>query len=449
MLAYRAAQTLLNAAMNVFFQDVHLVGLEHVPLEGERAVLFAGNHPNSLIDPVLLCTGSGRIVHFAAKDKLFTFPLSLLLRALGAVPIARRMDHGDTARDNTAALDALYQVLAEGRAVGIFPEGLSHNEAQLQRIRTGAARIALDAASRHAEAGVQVVCCGLTYVRREHFRSRVLVQFGPPIDIDAGWVARWTEDERAATAALTTDIEAGLRALTVNAPDWETLRVLDGVRRLYQPRHISLADRVELSRRFSEGYQSVADKPDIAALYSRIAAYQQDLDDVGLTDRDLVRGLDGRPLSRRALRSVLRLVLWLPLALPGAPIHLPLLIGVGLMGRTLAPRDDVVGTSRLVLGATAVATAWVLVPAAVALTLDPWWGAMVAVALPISGIAALRVLERGVSVRRLVRSALAGLRLGQTLRALQQRRTTLQDEVQAAVERHIPDDLVRLFPPPP
>jgi len=29
-------------------------GLEHVPLEGQGPVLFAGNHPNSLLDPALI-----------------------------------------------------------------------------------------------------------------------------------------------------------------------------------------------------------------------------------------------------------------------------------------------------------------------------------------------------------------------------------------------------------
>ena len=67
--------------------------------------------------------------------------------------------------------------------------------------------------------------------------------------------------ERAAVRTLTADIEAGLRGLTINAADWDTLRVLDAVRRLYQPPKIPLRDRVELARRFSLVYHHVRDVP--------------------------------------------------------------------------------------------------------------------------------------------------------------------------------------------
>src|SRR5258706_11689715 len=76
---------------------MEVVGLEHVPATGP--VLFAGNHPNSLIDPILIITTCGRKVHFAAKDSLFKGRLMrAVLRGLGAVPIKRRDDHDGTPR---------------------------------------------------------------------------------------------------------------------------------------------------------------------------------------------------------------------------------------------------------------------------------------------------------------------------------------------------------------
>ena len=68
MLLYRLVRAVLRAAMNVFFREIHLVGQEFVPAEGDGPVIFTGNHPNSLIDPVLVVATAGRIVHFAASD---------------------------------------------------------------------------------------------------------------------------------------------------------------------------------------------------------------------------------------------------------------------------------------------------------------------------------------------------------------------------------------------
>lgn len=447
MIAYRLVQLLLKAAVEVFFRTIHVVGTEHVPAEGGRPVLFVGNHPNSLIDPVLIVATGGRIVHFAAKDKLFAFPLGLVLRALGAVPIARKMDHGDDPkRDNSSAFDAMYKVLAEGRSVGIFPEGLSHDRSQLQRMRSGAARVALDMALRHPEADLAVVPCGLTYVHRKRFRSRVLVQYGPPLEIGGDEVAHWQEDSVQAARALTERIEGALRGLTVNAQDWDTLRVLDGCRRLYQPPRIPLEHRVELARRFCEVYETVQDEPDVKDAFTRIARFLDDLDDAGLSDRDLVSELGGQHLAARAASNLARLCVWAPLALPGAPIHVPVLALVHWAGVRFAPRKDVIGTSRLMMGLLAALAAYVLLPVAAGL----WWGLpaglVAAVLLPLSGYATVRVLERGVSLSRLLRTAWSALQLGRTLSVLRAEREALEALVIDIVQRRLPEDMEPLFP---
>ena len=146
-LAYRLLVSFLRLVTQVFFRTIEVVGTEHIPEEGP--VIFTGNHPNSLIDPVLITTTCGRNVRFAAKDVLFqSRGLRFFLHTLGAVPIRRRMDHqGQASLDNTAAFDALFAVLKVGGAFGIFPEGISHARSELAPLKTGAARIALGASS--------------------------------------------------------------------------------------------------------------------------------------------------------------------------------------------------------------------------------------------------------------------------------------------------------------
>ncbi|HEY5924000.1 MAG TPA: lysophospholipid acyltransferase family protein, partial [Kofleriaceae bacterium] len=287
-MAYRILAWFLRVVTRVFFRQIEVVGLEHVPRTGP--VLFAGNHPNSLIDPVLIITNCGRKVHFAAKDTLFKGRLMrALLRGLGAVPIKRRDDVDGKPRDpqpkepgaapvdNDAAFDAMFAVLGDGGAIGIFPEGLSHDESQLARLKTGAARLALGAAQRTSQP-IQIVPCGLTFIHPKRFRSRVLVQFGPPLD-----VAKARPNTPDQVKLLTVELEEALRRLTINAPDWDTVRALDVVRRLYQPQEISIEDRVELSRRFNAYYGAVAADQRVVALMSRVRAYQQKLDELGIT----------------------------------------------------------------------------------------------------------------------------------------------------------------------
>ena len=177
-------------------------------------------------------------------------------------------------------------------------------------------------------------------------------------------------------------------------------------------------------------------------LYDRVDAYLDRLELAGLTDRDLIRG----SLVKRALANVAVLALWLPLAVPGALVHLPLGLLVGWAGLQFAPRKDVIGTSRLISGLVAVLALYVLLPVIVGLTFS-WWAALVlAIALPVSGFATLRVLERGTSLRRVLHSAAAALVLPRVVRDLRAERGDLQDRVIAMVRERIPDDMAPLFP---
>jgi glycerol-3-phosphate O-acyltransferase / dihydroxyacetone phosphate acyltransferase len=448
--AYRLLAWLLRVATRVFFRQIEIVGLEHVPHDGP--VIFAGNHPNSLIDPVLIITTCGRKVHFAAKDSLFSGRIMrAILRGLGAVPIKRREDRdgdaaakpdgGATPVDNHSAFAAMFDVLGRGDAIGIFPEGLSHDESQLSRLKTGAARLALGAAHQTARP-IAIVPCGLTFIHPKRFRSRVLVQYGPPLTITTA-IADTPDEVR----TVTDEIGAGLRRLTVNAPDWETVRALDVVRRLYQPQEISIEERVELARRFNTYYGDVAANPRVAALMLRVRAYQERLDDVGVSDRELARDLSKLEVFARVIRQVMLIAFWLPLTIPGAPLHLPPLIFARLASGRLTPRKDVIATTKLVIGLMIVVLAYAVAIALLWWKRDVWWAVVAAVILPLSGWATLRVLDRVRLVRRGVGVLVRRLRFRVEVASLRAERAQLVIDVIATVTAIKPLNVEPMFPP--
>jgi glycerol-3-phosphate O-acyltransferase / dihydroxyacetone phosphate acyltransferase len=436
-MAYRILAWLLRVATRVFFRQIEVVGLEHVPLDG--AVIFAGNHPNSLIDPILIIATCGRKVHFAAKDTLFKGRvMRALLGGLGAVPIKRRDDHASGA-DNQAAFAAMFDVLGRGDAIGIFPEGLSHDESQLARLKTGAARLALGGAQR-SNRPVTIVPCGLTFIHPKRFRSRVLVQYGAPLTIAPEIVD--TPDE---ARTITDEIGTSLRRLTVNAPDWDTVRALDVVRRLYQPQEISIEDRVELARRFNAYYAQVASDPRVVELMSRVRAYQDKLDEVGVTDRELARDLSKLEVLARVFRHFVLVAFWLPLTIPGAPLHLPPLALARLGGGRLSPRKDVIATTKLVLGLAVVLVAYAATIAVLWWKHGVWWAFAAAVVLPLSGWATLRVLDRLRLVRRGLGVLFRRLRFRREVAQLRRERAVLVADVIATVDAIKPPDVVPLF----
>ena len=236
---------MIRVIANTFFRRIDVVGIENIPDDGP--VIFAGNHPNALMDGFLLIAKCGRWpLHFVANAKLWQYRLLVpFLNAVGAVPVYRREEHdGDV--DNSKAFEKLYEVIEAGNCMGIFPEGVSHVESRLIKLKTGAARIALTVTAR-GKAKVRMIPCGLNYIHRHRFRSQVLIEFGEPIIVDERWIRKFSKDEQGTVVELTEHLANALTNVTLNAPDWRTLRFIQTARRLYKPASADLSPGITLS----------------------------------------------------------------------------------------------------------------------------------------------------------------------------------------------------------
>lgn len=101
-------------------------GREHVPATGP--VLLVSNHQSHL-DPVLVGIACPRQMRFLARHTLFFWPLSWLIRSLGAVPIDRERGLG--------GIKATLKLLGIGEAVLAFPEGTRSRDGRLQPLLPG------------------------------------------------------------------------------------------------------------------------------------------------------------------------------------------------------------------------------------------------------------------------------------------------------------------------
>ena len=215
---YSLLRAIAGIALRWYYRRIDVEGLERLPRRAP--VILAVNHPNALVDALVVAWSVPRRVILTAKATLFQNPiLAWFLARAGVVPLVRMSDvrsgavrsTSDPAR-NERAFRRLGNVLRKGGAVLIFPEGISHDEPSLAPLRTGAARIALQAREEAGVRELHIVPIGLTFERKEAPRSRVLVQVGEPIAIDPLPPA----SDESAVQALTAEIDARLRAVTLN-----------------------------------------------------------------------------------------------------------------------------------------------------------------------------------------------------------------------------------------
>ena len=203
-------------ALRWYYADVAVQGSERVPRDGPLLIL--ANHPNALIDPLIVGTTVERRVLLTAKATLFEHPaLATLLRAVGVVPLRRAKDESRGAAGaatpdrNAYAFQLVTSALRAQQVVLIFPEGISHDDPTLAPLKSGAARMALQAHSEGV-AGIRLLPMGLVFEAKERPDSRVLVRVGEALDLDHWLAERETIDARELTELL----ESRLRAVTLN-----------------------------------------------------------------------------------------------------------------------------------------------------------------------------------------------------------------------------------------
>ena len=194
-----------------------------IPADGP--VLLVANHPNALIDPVVVTAAAGRPVRWLGKSTLVFNPvIGWLFRAVGTIPVYRRQDDASQMGRNAETFSAAVQALEGGSVVALFPEGISHDAPALAPLKTGAARLALQAA-RAMGHSIPIIPVGVIYRDASSFRSPAGVVIGPPIAWD-DLVGRDAEDREAVTV-LTERIGDALGEVTRQLDSWSDQSVVE------------------------------------------------------------------------------------------------------------------------------------------------------------------------------------------------------------------------------
>jgi 1-acyl-sn-glycerol-3-phosphate acyltransferase len=397
MLVRQVLEPPLRALVALFFRTLEVSGLEHVSRSGPA--IFVLNHPNALIDPLVLLCRSPRPVAFLAKEPLFRMPIiGTIVRGMDSIPVYRRQDQADMAK-NRLTFAAARALLARGGSVALFPEGTSHSEPSLRPFRTGAARIALGAAS---DGGLEVIPAGLFYTAKAAFRSQALLCFGPAIRVAPVPPGPDGEPPVEPVRELTRRLEEALRALTPQADRHEALRLVEITEAITTSAvpelERDLADRLQVRQRLLAGYSRLkAVAPErLAALENRVTRFQAALSAQGLTPELLpVRGYRPARVVRLALRTAMVLIVLLPAALLGIGLHAPGYFLIRFVSGRFGKRwPDVEATVKILAGVLIYGLTWSGLAAVGWLAAGPWGALAAMVAGPLSGLIAVGFLER-------------------------------------------------------
>ena len=186
---------------NTFFKW-RVIGRENVPQSGPLVVV--ANHVNAA-DPVLLLCAFPRWVTYMAKEELFRYPLlSALLRSGGALSVART----GTVKQKRDAVRRAEELLAQGHALGLFPEGKRDRTGVLLPGKPGAAILA-------AHSGASLIAVAVSGT--EQIRGLNWLWKSPTVTVTIGKPFRLSQTggriSRSRAAGLTDEIMRQIAAL--------------------------------------------------------------------------------------------------------------------------------------------------------------------------------------------------------------------------------------------
>jgi len=339
----------VRRAASIYFREIEVVGEPPSAETGGR--IFGANHTNGLIDPILVLTHAPCVIAPLAKSTLWKIPvLRWMLDAVGAVAVKRKVDDPSM---KTEANDGLFEATAKHLGGGgnllIFPEGVSHTEPHVVKLKTGAGRM-LARAHEEGARGLTFQAVGIEFDALDSFRSRALVVYGPVRKVDA--IAERGGD---LVKEITEELREDLSELVVEGATWSERVLIARVAQLFanDTGDGSLASWNEIGRQVEAARKMLGQEADDRGLYASVertvSGYYAALEEAGLRDAEVASTSPSKSRGRLARR--LRLAVALPLALPGVvlywlPYQIPRLVTRGDRQKS----RDLVSTKKLATG---------------------------------------------------------------------------------------------------
>ncbi len=155
-------------------------GKENIPKKG--AILFMANHPNGLIDPLIVTTNNPRTNYFLTRAASFKKPLvRWFLNSLNLIPIYRIRDGVNQLNKNKEVFERCFNLLDNQKALMIFPEGSHDKRRTVRSLSKGFSRIVFGAIERNPKLQIQIIPVGITYQDSSSYPFKVSLNYGIPI----------------------------------------------------------------------------------------------------------------------------------------------------------------------------------------------------------------------------------------------------------------------------
>ncbi len=347
-------------------------------------MLLCGNHPNTLVDPLIVGIQLDYQMYFLANAGLWLNPVMAFIIDPFCIPVARAKDKeaGADKGSKEEVFDRTFAGLETGKILYIAPEAYSELERKLRRIKAGAASMALAVEERNDwQLGVRLQPVGVNYESPTTCFSRAFIRFGEPI-VAADYREQFERSPMRAIRALTDELSGRMQGLLIQTKDKAEERLLRPVERAVQnERPLKVSDHHFRTQRILTWLRDIPEETrnelrEVATGYETTLRQtgQMDIEFSGHPDRKVSAGL----------------LLGLPFFLYGLLNHAAWLLAITGIWRAL-------GIERGYKATVQTLGSWFLLP--ITYGLQTWlfnvlfpgsWGWLYFLSLPVAGLFGLK-----------------------------------------------------------
>ena len=316
----------MRITTRIFFRNITIRNKELIPSSGPLLIL--ANHPGTFMDPIVIATLLKRNLFFLAKGELFKGKFAKwMLRKLNMIPVYRKQDDPTKLSKNRETFEACFTHFEKGGALLLFPEGTSRTERKLRPLKTGAARIALEAeAKNNFLLNIKLITIGLNYENPHKFNRNLFVNISSPIQV-SDYKELYAQDNFNAVESLTETIRLQLEKLIISNQDDRIDSFTKKIEILYK---IKLSKDLGISEKDIEADFRLTKNISTSVTYfvqhhvllaqqteERINEYLINLNRLGLQDADLNFHSKSKSLLGNSIRALLFICIGFPLYIYG------------------------------------------------------------------------------------------------------------------------------------
>ena len=369
--------------IRLYYPGMEVEGREHANHPGPT--LLCGNHPNTLIDPLIVGIHLDYQTYFLANATMWMNPVMAFLIDPFCIPVARPQDKQAGATkgaDTEEIFNRTFSGLEAGAIVYIAPEGASELERKLRRVKGGAASMALEAENRNDwQLGLRMLPAGANYESPTTCFSRAFVRYGEPLDV-VKYREQYEKSPVRAISALTKELTVAMQGLLIQTKNKAEEHLLRPVERAVQNEApLRVGDHHYRTQRILSWLRELPEA-ERESLRATATTYDQLLRETGQLDIEFSNHPD-RKVSAGTL-------LGLPFYLYGLLNHLPWLLAINAIWKAL-------GIDRGYKATVQTLGSWIVLPVIylIQTLLFNWlypagWGWLYLLSLPISGLFALK-----------------------------------------------------------